>query len=56
VAIKLRSPPSSKPHAHPDIMPHQALFVDAAYSGELPMGVARIGDSVWSSTKRSSPS
>ena len=27
-------------------MPHQALFVDAAYSGELPMGVARIDDGV----------
>lgn len=55
VVIKPRSPPSSKPHAHPDIMPHQAPFIDAAYSRELPMGVARIDDSVWSSTKRSSP-
>ena len=27
-------------------MPHHALFVDAAYSGELPMGVARIDDGV----------
>jgi hypothetical protein len=27
-------------------MPHQAPFIDAAYSGELPMGVARIDDGV----------
>jgi hypothetical protein len=31
-------------HAHPDIAPHQGLFVDAAYSGELPMGIAGLDD------------
>jgi len=45
VVIKPRSPPpSTQPHAHPDIASHQAFFVDAAYSGELPMGVAGLDD------------